>query len=938
MTYASASNSRVPASKYPAHQAPSSRRQALDHHSVRAETLLPWVCLIAAMTLWAASLPLIKVDDIGDLGLIALLPGTIAPAFGCVAVGLVLALRGKSSSGFAPYALILMLIVLLHATPALAYENLRYAWAWKHLGVIEFIQRTGTTDPSATYLAAYHNWPGFFMLFAWVGDIFKLDALGMAQIARFSPLVLNLLYATVLPYIFRRLTTDMRLVWTATTIFIVGNWVGQDYFSPQGTAFLMLLVLLALCLGPLARIPHRPSKGQHPIQTMIWHLQLWPTRRAPVLPREMSRGKKLLTIGGALMLILAIIATHQLTPLVMIALLVGLFVIGRLSINYALFACTAEVAWLLLIADPYMGRVLPMVMAEIGTIGSGTFEAVIDWTQVSEGQRLASLASRALVAGIAAAAIAGCLRRLRWGYRDGIAAVLALAPFPLAVTTSYGGEILFRVYFFALPFLGFFAAALIFPTPRVRLNPVTAPAIGLVLLVASIGFIIANNGKDAQYRFSSGEVAAAHWVYASAPPGTLLIEGANTYPMQFENYENFIYVPLTVELPTARTLLLDDPAHLVGDWLRSHGGPAYAIFTRSQNAYYQAMQPLDGITLADIVAALLRSPALEVAFSAQDAIVFQAVAPSDDSLAPEVLLQERFQLDRLTDFHGIGHGGSAISYNDKLAWEEERLTRILIDAGYRDARVTLIADSGLAGDGQVKPLVEAGPLYRFGAMLVSGLNGAELSDLSPDIWGLASRVIDAPASLSVIESLRDDITWRLGQSGYAFARATLGDLNVRQSEALVSADMRIDAGTRATIAATRIEGVAPGLWAEIGAAVKLPEHVPYSHERIDALYAAVHDLPSVNHVRIDIAPVAPDLVDVVLRIDPAAAAIGLERDMIGIGLLGLALASIAVREGLAVMLPGRRNRFRSAQTVMMTALTLVFGVYVFLRLVRMLGL
>ena len=934
MTYAPASSSR----DLPSRLAAKEGRRASPNQALGAEALAPWVCLIAAMTLWAASIPLMERDSIGDFGLIALLPGTMVPAYACVAAGLVIALRGKSSPGFAPYALILMLVVLLHGTPALAYENLRYAWAWKHLGVIEFIQRTGAPDPSSEYLAAYHNWPGFFLFFAQIGHLFNLDAMAMSQLARFSPLVLNVLYATVLPYIFRRLTTDLRVVWTATTVFIVGNWVGQDYFSPQGTAFLLLLVLLALCLGPLARYPRRPWKGQHPFFKRLWRLQLWTTRRAPVLPRELPKGRKLAAIGIALMLILAIVATHQLTPLVMIMMLLGLFVVGRLSINYALFACTAEMAWLLLVADPFMGRVLPSVMAEFGTIGSGTFEAIIDWTKVSEGQRLASLASRGMVAAIAAAAIAGCLMRLRWGYRDGVAAVLALAPIPLAMTTSYGGEVLFRVYFFALPFLGFFAAALVFPTPKARLNPINGTVLCLLLMTASAGFIIANNGKDAQYRFSSGEVEAARWVYTSAPPGTLLIEGADTYPMQFQNYENFIYVPLAVELPTARTALLDDPAGLLGGWLRSHGGPAYAIFTRSQNAYYQAMQPLDGVTLADIVAALLQSPDLEVAFATQDAIVFQAAPLSGDELAPEALVRERFQLDKLAAFSGLGEGSSAFSREDMQAWEEARLTRLLVETGYRDARVTIAPGATTDSVWQADPLVEVGPLYRFSAMMASGLDDARLAGLSSDVLGLTSRVTGAPASRAVVEHLRDDVIWLLGQSGYPFATATVVEMDIRQPDALLSAELRIDTGTRASIGVTRIEGVSQSLEADIAARVRLPENEPYSPERFNSLHSAVLDLPSITQTRIEIAPVAPDLVDVVLQVRPAPSALGLERDTLGIILAALALTSIAMREGFALQFPQRRNAARATQTAIAAMLLIVFGIYMSLRLAHMLGI
>ena len=46
-----------------------------------------------------------------------------------------------------------------------------------------------------------------------------------------------------------------------------------------------------------------------------------------------------------------------------------------------------------------------------------------------------------------------------------------LSPLPLIVANSYGGEMVFRVYLFALPFVAFFAAASLFPDAGSRRDP-----------------------------------------------------------------------------------------------------------------------------------------------------------------------------------------------------------------------------------------------------------------------------------------------------------------------------------------------------------------------------------------------------------------------------------------------------------------------------------
>src|SRR5207244_3741989 len=56
------------------------------------------------------------------------------------------------------------LVAILHATPAILYGTLRYSWAWKHVGVIDFISHHGIEFHLGGVLGAYQGWPGFFAL------------------------------------------------------------------------------------------------------------------------------------------------------------------------------------------------------------------------------------------------------------------------------------------------------------------------------------------------------------------------------------------------------------------------------------------------------------------------------------------------------------------------------------------------------------------------------------------------------------------------------------------------------------------------------------------------------------------------------------------------------------------------------------------------------
>ncbi len=570
--------------------------------------------LLAGLALWWITLPQIEPGEMGAFGLISVLPNQIFAAYGLVIMAFVLSLSGKASARLVPLACLAAMVLLLHATPAISYETLRYSWAWKHVGVIDFIMRTGELDPTAQFLSAYFNWPAFFLAMAGIANLFGLDPLGIADLARFFPVLLNALYAVALLGIFTNLGAGRRTGLVAAMLFLLGNWVGQDYFSPQGTAFLFYLCLIYLVTGPLAQ---RAEGWRGTLLDRIHEKSGF-----EILPddKPLAGRFQVFNILAALVLTLMIVATHQLTPLLMLSALFGLFAIGRLRFDYFLFGLVAQLLWLFYFADSFMAAQLVGILESLGNVGQDTVGKLVDLTQVSDSQRIVALASRGLSAAIILLGLLGGLVRL-WGRRlDLSALVLLLAAIPLAIVTPYGGEIIFRAYFFALPFAAYFAAHL-FTSVR-GMGFVRAAALALVIAAAVPTFILANNGKDEQYRFTPEEVAASDWLYSRSEPGELLIEGTRSYPSQFRNYENFIYVPLSEELPGIAEELATDPAAMVTRWLRNAPNGGYVIVTRSMKAVFDSLGLLPAGGLERVEQELLRAPQLQVAYSNEDAVIF----------------------------------------------------------------------------------------------------------------------------------------------------------------------------------------------------------------------------------------------------------------------------------------------------------------------------
>ncbi|MBX6321980.1 MAG: hypothetical protein IRY94_09150 [Rhodospirillaceae bacterium] len=319
------------------------------------------------------------------------------------------------------------------------------------------------------------------------------------------------------------------------------------------------------------------------------------------------------TVAAGL-LIIAIVSSHQLTPLIMVLALAALVALQRLSPRLLLFAVAMVALWLSTVAMPFMSVMLPEEMQRLGTAVANVRTNLADISAMSPGQAMIARVARLLTTAIVLAAVAGGVRRLLGGVRDGPAVALAAAPLPLLVATSYGGEAIFRVYLFALPFLAFLAAALFYPSPaRGASSRSTRIAAGLFGAALAVAFVFANNGKDRRYAFTRGEIAAARWLYETAPPNTLLIEGASIYAAPPRNYENFVYVRLAEEPPGSQAEILSDPAGVLASWLEDDAyRDGYVILTRTQKAYVDSQGVMRRGALDDIERALRASPRFRV--------------------------------------------------------------------------------------------------------------------------------------------------------------------------------------------------------------------------------------------------------------------------------------------------------------------------------------
>jgi hypothetical protein len=599
-------------------------------------------CVAGAVGLWLSGVVSgIEWRDMTDLGLISVLPIVYFGALGLLTIGFVIAVFTPTLTNRWWQGCAALLVLALHATPTVVYGTLRYPWAWKHLGVVEFISRNGHVDTGVADLSIYHGWPGFFSLNAMLVD--AVGDLDLSAVAAWWPPLINLAILGALQIIAGAFTSDRRVVAVTCWIFVLVSWVGQDYFSPQATTYFLYLVVIGVVVRTLRVRPATEAgtlSGESPggqgaalrmasIDRPSWlpigvdGTRLGIPRRSDIRPG---------TPVVVWLLALAIASSHQLMPVMLVltcTAFVALRYAGGVWLPVGLAVLTA--GWVLVFAWPLLVENSDDIA--VGAVTANFGGTVSDLGVVSPGHAFVSLVARVLTGMVAAAGIAGWLH-VRHERASTGALVLMAAPLLLVTLTAYGGEILFRVYTFALPGAVFFIASLMVVRRTARRAAATVLAVSLVLVPT---FLVAHLGDERMYSFTPEEVELVTALYEAAPAGSLLVEGSRNYPAQSRRYESFRYVPLDREPPATRARIVADPVAELERWLDdSDYTAAYVLLTRSMEIQTETLGTMPEDGLQHIEASLRASPRFTVLASNADGVVFTLAARRGDG--PPIVL------------------------------------------------------------------------------------------------------------------------------------------------------------------------------------------------------------------------------------------------------------------------------------------------------------
>ncbi|MFD7121239.1 hypothetical protein ACFWAA_29985 [Streptomyces sp. NPDC059922] len=544
----------------------------------RLQQPLSWLLLAVAAGLWAWSLPRIGFRDIGDFGLLDRFPVAFYASLVVLSAGFLLSLRRAGTAPWWPLSYCVAMLVALKAPPALLYDSVRYAWASKHDAVIARLLAEGTVYPHVELsggMSAYDQWPGFFSLNAALIRAFGVT--GAASYTNWAPVLFGLLTLPVLILVYRTFTDDWRLVWSAVWIFQLANWVGQDYLSPQGFAYLLFLTVFAVVVRHFVR---PGSAGR------LRDRSLLDPAAASVPPPTTTRQR---AAGVAILapLIAAVNASHQLTPVMLCMTLTALCLTRRYR-NLGLLVVTGV---LMLVWDLTMGRVLFLDTLSTLRDSAGDLlnnsRAGFAGEPTGPGPELVGNANILMVLVLGGLAGAAVLLRRRL-VRSALPLLLAVAaPVPLFAVNDYGGEMLFRVYLFGLPGTAFFAAAALVPavagTGRARrvARGVSAVALPVALIALLAGFLPSYYGKEGMQYAPPAETAFVKRAYDRAPDGALILATTGSFPGAYYRYDHYERWFFTEQEVPENLKMLRDPAGYLDAGIPD-GRPAFVILTPSQ--------------------------------------------------------------------------------------------------------------------------------------------------------------------------------------------------------------------------------------------------------------------------------------------------------------------------------------------------------------------
>lgn len=482
--------------------------------------------LVAGLSFWLIAAKQVDIANIGDYGLIPILPWGWPLGFAMVLIAAALYASKREANPWMMTSLIGGVIVIVYATAPLVYQAPHLPWVYKHVGVVNLLLEQGHALRDTDI---YNRWSAFFAL----GGVFTrfsgvpgpISFIGWAEIYFIS------LQTSLVGSMMWNETKRVGPAGLAALLFILINWIGQGYFSPQALAFTLMLALMTVAFSQLYDVGNRLGDALSWLTSfVVRRKQLWKSER----PDPEWNTKTAVAVVLALDVGVAI--THQLTPYVLLIQLGVLTVCGFIRPRWLLVGCAAIT----------VGYLLP----NLGWVNGhyGLFSSLDPFNNVKVSDetkyacstacefvsRISTLASAfSWLIGFAAIVV---LARRKPTFRLPLYGLAMFGAFLMVLGQSYGGEAALRVVMFSSPFAAILIAAAI-STFGDRWRSFLAVGLSLVL---AISFLYAYFGNEEYYFINRDAVRASEYLYENAPAGSVILYTAENFPgLLGSNYYEF---------------------------------------------------------------------------------------------------------------------------------------------------------------------------------------------------------------------------------------------------------------------------------------------------------------------------------------------------------------------------------------------------------------
>jgi hypothetical protein len=574
-------------------------------------TVLACAPLLAGLSCWALALSDINLQGLGDYGLLPALPVTWYVGFALLIVGAVGAMTGPRPRGWLIGAYVAAVAIVLSATVAAVAPVPSRGWTYKHIGVTRFLGLHGQVDPS---LGFYHRWPGFFALNAALAHL-----AGVADPMRYAGWAepfFTLVETTLVAACARAIARGVRLAGAAALIFLLANWVGQNYYAPQAFAYMLALAFMFVLLRHAIAAGHEPAR-----RTVALIARVLRARAQEPLPAAGERWPTAATIAVLLGLDAVIVASHELTPYGLLLQVGILTLIGLLSPRWLLIPMVA-------ITLGYLLPNLDFVRQHVGLVSSfdpfaNAHPHSVAGAAPQAGKQLADLAGTVLYAltVIGAAVAAARLARVGLGRRALPVAVLAAGPVGLLFGQNYGGEAILRVALFTVPWCALLIAGGLATVRSARAR--FGCSFVLIAVLAALT-LPASLGAEELQVVTAREVQASAHLDRYAQPGSKAMFVGLGFPSHYgPTYDRL--APGFHLFDDARFRHRDLGAGdvpAIAELMRARATYGYVVFSRAQREYVDVLGLAPRGAVDHLRAAIARSPYFRAWYGNSDAQIY----------------------------------------------------------------------------------------------------------------------------------------------------------------------------------------------------------------------------------------------------------------------------------------------------------------------------